>query len=235
MSNGSAQHKVTTSARIICSCVLAAGAPACASHRADWPPSYIKFLPQADARILIQLGPARGLPSLLAAGDSLQLEVRRERCQADLCAGDMRPLRGVRWAASGRGARIGVDGMLHVTRRGTVRVTARFGDTVLARALPVLPPVAALSWVPHIAAMAIGDTVHLRIAALDSAGRMVAYLPAAAVSWVYNGRDSAGAHSVWSADSTLVVAAGVREGIVHLLVRLAHRTDSLLIAVAPRN
>ena len=160
----------------------------CAHHAYSWPPSYIRQTEFADHYEMLVLSAAYWGEPLLAAGDSLRMQVRLDVCHSDLCTGDVDALNGIEWTAGpATHASITNEGWLRALRAGEVWVRARHGDTVLTRDVDVLPPVARLAWTDIPAVVRIGDTLNLRVAALDSTGRRVAYLPNSAVAQVSRG------------------------------------------------
>jgi hypothetical protein len=207
----------------------------CAHHAYSWPPSYIRQTEFPDHYEMLVLGTEYWGEPLLAAGDSLRMQVRHDVCHVDVCAGDVNALGQIEWTAGpATYASITNDGWLRALRAGDVWVRARHGDTVLTRDVRVLPPVARLAWTDIPAVVRIGDTLNLRVAAFDSSGQRVAYLPNSAVAQLYRGAATSRAPAIelvgMQAPNVTRVHV-VRSGTVLWVARLAHRLDTLDLRV----
>lgn len=164
---------MVTIRRLMAVTLVAVGVMAC--HRAarvePWPPPHFRVYPSSDGRIELEFN----APALLAAGDSMVLNVRRFHCHLDACSGaaeNWRP--GAHWEVDRPEiASVSASGRLLALRAGWVWVTITKGDTVLRRHLEVMKPVASLTWEPLIAHAFVGDTIRMRAVARDSAGRVV--------------------------------------------------------------
>lgn len=172
---------------------------------------------------------------LLAVGDSLRMEVRHENCRRHACFEDFGPHAVFAWTAGpAKRATITHGGWLRAHRAGNAWVRAQRGDTMLTRTMRILPPVARLAWIGVPARVHIGDTLRLRVAAYDSTGWRVAYLPRSAVGHLLIVSDTPSA-VVYTAEFEPDVSsfAVVRPGRTFLVARLVHRSDTLVLRVMP--
>jgi hypothetical protein len=213
----------------------AIGLVSCAHSAPSWPPSYILQTKFPDHYELLVLGARYWDEPLLAAGDSLHMQVRHDVCHNDSCAGSLDPLGGVEWS-TGPATRASItnEGWLRALRAGDIWVRARHGDTVLTRKVRVLPPVATLAWIGVPPSLHVGDTLRLRVAAYDSSGRRVAYLPRSAVGEILRGDGQPlAAEYTMEFEPEVTSLAIVRPGRTILLARLVHRSDTLVLHVTP--
>jgi len=217
--------------------VGAIGLLSCAHSASSWPPSYILQTEFPDHYEILVLAAGYWGEPLLAAGDSLHMQVRHDVCHNDACTGSVDALRGVEWSAGpATRASITNEGWLRALRAGDIWVRARHGDTVLTRKLHVWPPIARLAWTDIPDVVRIGDTLNLRVAALDSTGRLVVYLPNSAVAQHSGGAATSRAPAVELVDiqaPNVTRVHVVRSGTVLIVARLAHRADALDFHVTP--
>src|SRR5882724_12137816 len=78
-------------------CLGALALLSCAHHAYSWPPSYIRQTEFAEHYEMLVLGIEYWGEPLLAAGDSLRMQVRHDVCHSDVCASDHDALKNIEW------------------------------------------------------------------------------------------------------------------------------------------
>jgi Bacterial Ig-like domain (group 2) len=172
-----------------------------------------------------------GGPALLAVGDSLSLSFHRYLCagggDCDLFVPDPTPAAPPHWQSSNP-AVVTIDraGRLCGQRNGSATISAIAGGDTARATVRVLPPVKDIRFAPLARIPRVGDTLRVVVIARDSAGRTVARIaPVAHLS----GTGATG-EVAWRGSVTTSVFIG-HPGLLVLVARLAHRTDTLRVRV----
>ena len=171
-----------------------------------------------------------GHPLVMALGDELQLVAHRYRCHYDVCTiedSKQTP----RWAVESSGLSISTTGAVRARRPGGFAVRVRLGSRTGRDSVRVLPPVKDLGWTTRPARVSVGDTLRIAVLARDSSGRVVGRLTLQGHS---RGTGRSGEVLTYD-DHGYTVLLVDQPGLVELVGRLAHRTDTLRIEALARS
>lgn len=187
---------------------------------------------QREKELSIHVGivPERGgHPLVMALGDDLQLVAHQYRCHYDVCEIDAIPER-AQWTASAAAISISGTGLVRARTPGVHTVRVRLGDRSGQDSVRVLPPVKDLAWTSRPRQLHVGDTLRIAILARDSTGNVVRQLTLSEHS-----RGTGRSGDVLSYDDNGFTVLYIDQpGVVELVGRLAHRTDTLRIEAVAR-
>jgi Bacterial Ig-like domain (group 2) len=173
-----------------------------------------------------------GGPALLAVGDSLSLSFHRYLCaggdDCDLWVPDSVPTAQPRWQSSNLSvATIDRAGRVFGRTNGSATILAIAGRDTARVTVRVLPPVKDIRFAKLPRIPRVGDTLRVVAIARDSGGRTVARI--AAVTHIM-GTGSTGEVG-WQDGSGRTRVFIDHPGLLVLVARLAHRTDTLRVRV----
>ncbi len=170
-----------------------------------------------------------GHPLVMALGDELQLVAHRYRCHYDVCTIE-KTNQTPRWVSESSSLSISTTGTVRADRPGVFPVRVRLGRLTGRDEVRVLPPVKDLGWTSRPVKLYVGDTLRIAVLARDSSGQVIGRLTLQG-----HNRGTGRSGEVLSYDDNGYTVLYIDQpGLVELVGRLGHRSDTLRISAVAR-